>query len=153
MKMLPNTSRRRHAVRTLLAALLVGVTVAGCGTYYVNESDQPGHYVARRELEVSTGVERTYRTAYLWLDGCLSTYGYRVKGEFHHGAGARISVDQGIGFQNRWLFLADSNLLRLEIAPTPKGARVTVYETSKRSAPYAKALARRLAGEKVGCDV
>jgi hypothetical protein len=117
------------------------VTVAGCGTVYVNKADRNPTYLKETDFNSNRNTEMTYRRIYTMLYRCTSGY-YRIQGNYDLGSPhAEISVDTGAGFEND-LYFADSHVMSIAIdADGLEKSRVHIKQTNPHGAPYAGAMA------------
>ena len=124
-----------------IGTLVIVAGVVGCGTVYVNPEDRDKKFEFETRFESPRAVEPTYRIIFSKLDECLSVYDYRVHGEFGADATrARIRVDSGVGLEHT-LYLADSYVMRVEIAPTTDtSSAVTVYDDDPHFDTFRKAI-------------
>lgn len=117
------------------------MTVAGCGTIYVNKADRNPQYLKQTGFVSNRNAEMTYRRIYTMLYRCTSGY-YRIQGSYnpesHH---ADISVDTGVGFQ-RDLYFADAHVMSITIdADGIDKSKVQISQTSRHGSPLAGAMA------------
>lgn len=134
------TSRATSLLRGAFV-LLFWMTVAGCGTVYVNPSDRDPEYLKETEFTSSRNAEMTYRRIYTMLYRCTSGY-YRVQGDYDpQSRDGEISVDTGVGFEND-LYFADNHVMSIIItAEGVQNSKVRIRQTSRHGAPYADAMA------------
>jgi predicted small lipoprotein YifL len=130
--------------RPFVVALIL--SLAGCGTVYLDPADRIGEVAYERTVELPMGSERAYRHLYARLRDCLRHAPYRVRGEFDLETGrGSLVADQGVGFE-RVLFLAPRRALWIEVTPSAgDGTRLAIFAREARLEPYARAVPRWLA--------
>lgn len=118
---------------------------SGCGTVYVNQEDRSLEAAGRDSFTVERAVDGAYREVFGRFQECLSSYGYRVRGDINGERGAaEVTVDSGFGFQ-RTLYLADSIFLKAEMRRlAPERTRVTFILPTSNARPFADGTKRWL---------
>ncbi len=132
--------------------LATALFVAGCGTVYVSEEDRKLSAPERDSFAVERSVDGAYREVYRRLEYCVSTYGYRVRGNITRKRDAAdITVDSGVGF-DRVLYLADSVFLKAEFERlAPERTRITFILPNPNARPFSDAAKRWLLSGEGSC--
>lgn len=132
--------------------LLTAVVLPGCGTVFVNEEDRNLDSAERDSFAVERSVDSVYRELYGRLRHCVSTYGYRVRGNITgERDAADVTVDSGVGF-DRVLYLADSLFFKTELERLgPERTRVTFILPDSNARPFADAAKRWLVTGEGSC--